>query len=338
MAANELKEFEKALSKIPKHLVDWKGLREWSSSANKNTKRNGSAPTSDKAIVRNVELVSIPSIGEFERLLYQVSPPIGRKAIFNENDLVLLKISKDLTILFYQQQKTNITKNKQTKNENKEKKSNTQENTQKQKVEKQNETENTAEAPSDNLKSETKLVLPKLAFKEVQGNESVNDSERIEKKFVCTLSMNLDGEFNCLLIGAGCCCTGASAHIGDNKMSKKKNDEMILDLIFDNILKYVGKMISKEEIDSCKDEIKGLWSLIFKLLNWKNENDEKILMVRLAMILFVSLKNFSKLSFVQDFIKDNNGKEKDAVVTGPPSNTTNDETSIDVEEECMFWM
>ena len=127
METNQLEEFEKAFSKIPKHLVDWKGLREWSNAAS-NTKNNSSK--TEEQIVESVRLVSIPSIGEFEQLLHQVSPSLPNKAPFNESDLLLLNIWKDLTIVFCEPTTTNsknVTgpkKDELKDNENKENKEN----------------------------------------------------------------------------------------------------------------------------------------------------------------------------------------------------------------------
>ena len=65
MATNQIQELEKVLATIPKHLVDWKGLREWSKGASKTQRDNAKA---EDTIVESVGLVSIPSIGEFEQL------------------------------------------------------------------------------------------------------------------------------------------------------------------------------------------------------------------------------------------------------------------------------
>ena len=310
MAANELKQL--VIGNIPQHLVDWKGLREWQSGALQ------AAPG----------LVSMPSIGEFEQLLYQVSPQLKNKAHFNEYDLILLNISKDSSIIFYDAPTKSSTKNVSNTEQKKDTVSETN-NDMKQEMEEKNKSEKSTS-------NDITLMIPKLVSKSTADKETSNT-----KQFTNTVLMSLDNQFNCLLIGAGCCCFGTSSN--DNKSNNQEQD-IILDLIFNNILKYVSKMNSKEEIDSCKDEIKPLWSLIFKLLNWKNENDSSFT-IRLAMILFVSLENFSKLSFVKDFVTSKKETEKEnvkvsdngtVVTSGQQDNKNNHEkTEEDVNETCM---
>lgn len=310
MAANQIQDLEKLLATIPKHLlsVDWKGLREWSNTGNKT--KDDKAPKRE-VIVDNVALVSIPSINEFERLLYQISPAPPKEAYFDESDLITLKVSKDLAIIFQEAAKQPKDKDKRVNKET------TDDETSK----KSKETAKTT--IEDNAVT---LVLPKLVYN--PSEESKNDSETVLESN--TLLMSCNDEFNCLLVGAGCAAYLSRQHLQDENM-----ENVILDFIFTNISKYFRKSSIGQDIDSCKDEIKPIWSLIVNLLNWKtNDNgnwNEQIWIVRLAMILCVSSENITQLSFVADYLRQNedgakerknetkSDNDEDTVVTGQDS-------------------
>ena len=304
MAANRLEQFI-AQQNIPKHLIDWKAIREWQSGVHK-TKNEDVQSNNAPGMVSMPSIVSIPSINEFEELLHQVSPLLTNKAHVNESDLILLNISKDLTIVFCKPPKKSSSTSKNVKSE-------------KEKEDKK--TDKVQEEKSEvNEMNENELMILKLVSKSTVGSENTN-----EKQSTNSLPMSLDGQFNCLLVGTSCCCFGI------NTPQKKTDEEkMYFDLIFDNISKYVGKMTSKEEIESCKNEIKPLWSLIFKLLNFNNDNNDndKSWMIGLSMILCVSLDKLDQLSFVKDYISNN-------TETTNPDDKKTQETK-DIVQECML--
>ena len=312
MATQELKQL--VVGNVPQHLIDWKGLRAWQSGAQEKKDKDGASEAAPA-------VAQTPSIGEFERLLYQVSPELKNKVHFNESDLLCLGVSKDLTIAFYDAPKK-TSKHDQKKgkaeNDNKDKKE--------EKVEKEIKSDN-------NVANNAQVMIPKLISKSGRSDNESGDETN-------TLSMSVNAQFSCLLIGTACCLNGINITTTNNN-NNQSNDDMILDLIFNNILKYVGKMKSKEEMKSCKDEIKCLWSLIVQLLKWKNENDQTWV-IGLSMMLCVSSENFSKLSFVKEYISrkteiKNKTAKDDAVTTGgQESNASPKEKEQEINEQCMF--
>ena len=327
MTTHGVDELEKALKNIPKQFLsaDLKAsiLTRLNKNGNTYDKQNTSS-TKEEEIISNVDLVSIPSLGEFGELLEQVSPSLSMTKLvnLNQSDLILLKISKNYTIIFVEAATFD-------KNDKQEKKT----------IEKNEKNEKNEKEESSSNKS--RLMLPKLVLK---TNQTINDASKNG------LSMNSNDEFNCLLIGSACCC-----------LTNVNTSSTSLDDIFNNIRKYFGKSMSKEKINLYKNEIEPLWSLMDKLLNWKldSKKNEKDFLIRLAMILCVSSKDVSRLSFVKDCIENEREKKNinetgkndshngDTVVvtTGQTSGDFDDTATVDQQaqaeqlvtaETCMF--
>ena len=224
MTTHEVKDVEKVLNNIPKHLLssDLKAFLLSSVNRTNNDSDKQNTSSTKKEIISNVDLVSIPSLGEFGELLEEVSPSLSMAKIIHlkESDLLLLKISKRYTIIFVEAVLEPILKSKDKKEEKEENKLN-----------------------MNDKKDKTQLLIPKLVV-------SANADDKNDVNARIGLSMSIDDEFNCLLIGSACCCCCSS-----------NSSNTSLDDIFNIIRKYFSKSMSKDKINSYKKEIEPLWSL-----------------------------------------------------------------------------
>ena len=86
MATHEVKDVEKALKNIPKHLLSAKLktfiLNRVNKADNNNDKRN--ATNRNEKVISNVDSVSIPSLGDFDELLEEVSSSIEKIVYLND--------------------------------------------------------------------------------------------------------------------------------------------------------------------------------------------------------------------------------------------------------------
>ena len=253
----------------------------------------------------NVKLVQIPSIGEFGELLDIVSPESSNGAFWKHEDLVLLNISKNVSIVFYDDNGRN--------DENK-----TDDVKQKQK-EKEHEKEQEREPKQ-------KLRLGKLVFGQDEEN---NDDKRGMLMAGSALSMGNFDEFNCLLIG---CCIALAQSIGNIN-----NDTTFLDGIFANIQPFFGKSLTSKDVSFVKEEFKLILTLLIELLNFGNDKDtnnkasvkdNESLIVRLAMLLGVSSNHVTQLSFVKNYIEATKQQDKKGSEVKKGANSNSDDVVV----------
>ena len=277
-------------------------------------------------IVDNVNLVAIPSLGEFGELLDIVSPKSLNGLFWKQEDLMLLNMGKNISIVFYDHdyrkhqkitsQATATTSTTTTETKEAEK-------TKEKEKEKEREREKKEEADSKQDKADNNtakiLRLSKVVFEKEETNGGM-----MSTKDRSTLTMNSIDEFSCLLLG--CCIALSNINVNSSTTFE--------DTMFSNVKKYLGKAYSDNDMSSAKKEIKSILPLLIDIVN-NNNNDKRIddqsLMVRLAMIFSASSNNLGQLSFVENYIKTKakeQRKEDDTVVTNGDDNRNDLESKI----------
>ena len=266
--------------------------------------------------IHSVKLVQIPSLGEFGQLLDIVSPQSAKDLVWTQEDLVLLNISKNVTIVFFDDDSSKDEANATDKEDREKEK----EEKEREKNQEAKENANTKEMK----KQKKKLRLGKLVFQE---SEDSNGNDNVIAMAGNTLSMGNFDEFNCLLIG---CCIAMA------KSSENNDGTTFLDGIFTNIQPFFGKAWTRKDISFAKEEINSILALLIDVLNFSNGSngsdgsksqslDDESLMIRLAMILCASSENITQLSFVKDYIeKKQSGKENIRNKTAKKTKKSND--------------
>ena len=290
--------------------------------------KRGKQEDTKAPIVDNVNLVSIPSLGEFGELLDIVSPISSNGLFWKQEDLILLNMGKNVSIIFYDY---DYLKHKKTTSQATAEAKETQE---KEKKEKEKEKESEKKKETDSKQDEadnntTKILrLSKVVLEKQETNGGM-----MSTKERSTLTMNSIDEFSCLLLG---CCIALSNINGSSRSTFE-------DTMFLNVERYLGKAYTDNEISYGKKEIKSILPLLIDIVNNNNSNnnskiDDQSLMVRLAMIFSASLKNLTQLSFVKNYIKrktKEQGKEDDTVVTNGDGNSDENADGNDLESKIL---
>ena len=205
----------------------------------------------------------------------------------------MLNISKNVTIVFFDDD----TSKDEVKATEKEKEKEEKE------IEKNKEAKEN-EKTKEMTKKQKKLRLGKLVFRE---NKDSNGNENMIANAGNTLTMGNFDKFNCLLIG---CCIAMAKSI-ENKNKTTTTTTTFLDAIFANIQPFFGKAWTRKDISLAKEEIDSVLALLIDVLNFTNGSngsksqslDDESLIIRLAMILCASSENITQLSFVKDYIE-----------------------------------
>ena len=201
-----------------------------------------------KPSVDNTNVVAIPSLGEFGELLDIVSPRSSNGVFWKQEDLILLNMGRNITILFYDHdylkhqkptsQATEVTATTEAR-EAKEK--------EKEKDKKEEKEE--IDSEQDKADNKAKILLSKVVF---EKQETYINGGTMSRKDRSTLTMNSIDEFSCLLLG---CCIALS----NINVSSRSTFE---DTMFSNVEKYLGKAYSDNDILYARKEMKTILPLL----------------------------------------------------------------------------
>ena len=227
----------------------------------------------------------IPSINEFSDLLHEVTTELENESHFNDNDILLLKISDKLTIYFDK----NDTKNQYPKlaiiSD----------------PDEVDQATNTLEMTKFDIFN-CLLIGCRKIFASV-SNESIKQ-EMIQDD--CVETKNGDAKNKEKAKG-----NRKEKEKEREPLAKRDKKQNVLDQIFFNMWQYLSNCGDEELNDGLKEDIASIWSLLKLCMSFNDVFDKQCWIYRLAMILMISsdgdedggdetFSNFKQLSFVDE--------------------------------------